>query len=439
MVRISCAVALALAALPASAQESEVQKLREDVRRLQQRVDEQQKTTARPQGRSSFNPEISVILQGTFARSSQDPEAYQITGFAPSGGEVGPARRGFSLSESELIFSANVDPYLRGQLTAALTPEDEVEVEEAYFQTLSLGRGFSLKGGRFLSGIGYQNEIHQHAWDFQDAPLVHKAYLGGRLSDDGVQVRWVAPTDLFIELGAEAGRGRSFPGTDRDKSGSSAGSVFAHLGGDLGASLAWRAGLSYLATSPVDRGFEDQDSIGEAVAQSFSGKSKLWIADFVLKWAPGGNASSTNFKLQGEYFRRKESGTVTYDDTAQAAPQFGAAFTDSYSSSQSGWYLQGVYQFVRRWRAGYRYDRLNHGTVTNGIVDNGLGPTAADFPLLMTDYNPTRQTVMIDFSPSEFSRFRLQLAADKSRQGVTDNQVLLQYILSLGAHGGHKF
>jgi hypothetical protein len=439
MVRISCAVALALAALPASAQDSEVQKLREEVRRLQQRVDGQQKPSPRPQVQGSFNPEISVILQGTFARSSQDPETYQIMGFAPSGGEVGPARRGFSLSESELIFSANIDPYLRGQLTAALTPEDEVEVEEAFFQTLGLGRGFTLKGGRFLSGIGYLNEIHQHAWDFQDAPLVYKAFLGGRLNDDGVQVRWVAPTDLFVELGAEAGRGRSFPGTDRNKNGSGARTLFGHVGGDVGASTAWRAGFSYLETSNDARDFEDQDSLAETVAQSLGGKSKLWIADFVLKWAPGGNASSTNFKLQGEYFRRKESGTVTYDDTAQAAPQFGAAFTDSYSSSQSGWYLQGVYQFVRRWRAGYRYDRLNHGTVTNGIVDNGLGPTAADFPLLMTDYNPTRQTVMIDFSPSEFSRFRLQLATDKSRQGVTDNQVLLQYILSLGAHGGHKF
>jgi hypothetical protein len=440
MVRISCAVALALAALPASAQDSDISKLREEVRRLQEQVrklDEQEK--AKPPSKSGFNPDISVILQGTFARSSQDPDQYQITGFAPSGGEVAPARRGFSLSESELVFTANVDPYLSGKLVAALTPEDEVEVEEAFFQTLALGKGFTLKGGRFLSGIGYLNEIHQHAWDFQDAPLVYKAFLGGRFNDDGVQVRWVAPTDLFLELGAEAGRGRSFPGTDRNKSGSSAGSVFGHVGGDVGANVAWRAGLSYLATSPDDRGFEDQDSLGEAVAQSISGKSRLWIADFVLKWAPGGDARSTNFKLQGEYFRRKETGTVTYDDTAQAAPQFGAAFTDSYASNQSGWYLQGVYQFMPRWRAGYRYDRLDHGTVTNAIVDSGAGPTAADFPLLMTDYNPTRSSVMLDYSPSEFSRFRLQLASDKSKQGVTDNQVLLQYILSLGAHGAHKF
>ena len=183
-----------------------------------------------------FNPEISVILQGTAASIKQDPETYQITGFAPSGGEVGPPRRGFSLAESELWFGGNIDPYFRGQLVAALTPEDEIEVEEAFFQTLALGRGFTLKGGRFLSGIGYQNEIHQHAFDFQDAALPYKAFLGGRLNDDGVQLKWVAPTSFLLELGTEVGRGRSFPATDPNKNGAGAWSAFGHVGGDLAGS-----------------------------------------------------------------------------------------------------------------------------------------------------------------------------------------------------------
>jgi hypothetical protein len=46
---------------------------------------------------------------------------------------------------------------------------------------------------------------------------------------------------------------------------------------------------------------------------------------------------------------------------------------------------------------------------------------------------------MFDFSASHFSRLRLQFASDKSRQGATDKQVFLQYIMSLGAHGAHKF
>jgi hypothetical protein len=80
---------------------------------------------------------------------------------------------------------------------------------------------------------------------------------------------------------------------------------------------------------------------------------------------------------------------------------------------------------------------LNAGTVRNGLIESGA-LVAADFPSLMS-YNPTRNTLMLDFSPSEFSRFRLQFAQDKSRLGLTDNQVFLQYIVSLGAHGAHKF
>jgi hypothetical protein len=46
---------------------------------------------------------------------------------------------------------------------------------------------------------------------------------------------------------------------------------------------------------------------------------------------------------------------------------------------------------------------------------------------------------MVDWSASEFSRLRLQLARDYSRAGEPDNQVLLQYVMSLGAHGAHRF
>src|SRR3989454_7123318 len=422
-----CAMALAVAVVPAYGQD-----VREELRQLQQRIQQLEKrlqetenvaaqASARPAGENAFNPAVSVILQGTAARSSLDPNTYRITGFAPPTGEIGPARRGFSLGESELFMTANIDPYFRGQLVASLTPEDTVEVEEAFFQTLGLGKGFTIKGGRFLSSIGYQNQIHSHAWDFQDAPLAYKAFLGGRLNDDGVQLRWIAPTDLFLELGTELGRGRTFPGTDPNKNGTGSWTAFAHVGGDVGASTAWRTGLSYVRTSPQDRAVPDMDALG---TQSFTGRSNLWIADFILKWAPGGNPTVNNFKLQGEYFRRKESGDLNFNNVASG----------DYASRQSGWYLQGIYQFVPQWRVGYRRDQLNHGTVSDG-----LGLTSADSPLLLTDYNPKRNTLMVDWSPTDFSRIRVQFAADKSRFGATDNQLLLQYIYSLGAHGAHTF
>ena len=428
------AMAIAVAAgtaLPALAQDSELSQLREELKRLQQRIEDLEKrreappasaaTAPKAAAESTFNPGITLILQGTVARSSREPGRYAITGFAPSGGEVGPAPRGFGLGESELIVSGNVDPYFRGQLVAALTPENEVEVEEAFFQTLALGSGFTLKGGRFLSGIGYQNEIHQHAWDFQDAPLAYKAFLGGRLNDDGVQLRWVAPTQLFLELGAELARGRSFPDTERTRNGRAASSFFGHAGGDFGGGGSWRAGLSHLRASPRERAFEDLDSVGNPVVQAFSGTSRLWIADLVLKWP--------KVKLQGEYFRRREKGSLDYDGIASSG----------YASRQSGWYAQAVYQLMPRWRAGYRFDSLRHGKVSNGLPGAGVGLGAGDFPLLMSEHNPRRSTAMIDWSPTEFSRLRLQLAIDRSAQGITDRQALLQYIHSLGAHGAHGY
>ena len=50
-----------------------------------------------------------------------------------------------------------------------------------------------------------------------------------------------------------------FPATDttRNKNGFMSGSLFTHLGGDVGISNSWRAGLSYLATQPSDRAWDD--------------------------------------------------------------------------------------------------------------------------------------------------------------------------------------
>jgi hypothetical protein len=379
---------------------------------------------------NSFNPAVSVILQGRYANLSQDPDGYRIGGFVPSGGEVDPGKRGLNLGESELVLTANADPDVSGTLIASLAPEGGVDVENAFLQTRALSGGWTLKAGRFFSHIGYQNEQHSHAWDFVDAPLPYRAFLGGQLADDGLQAKWVAPTELLVELGAEAGRGLSFPGSDRDKNGAALGTIFGHVGGDVGVSQTWRAGLSYLETSPDGRSYDDLNSAGNSVSNAFSGKSRLWLADFVWKWAPNGNPYYRNFKLQTELFQRKEDGTLTYDTTGLALP-------GAYASTQSGWYGQAVYQFAPRWRVGLRYDRLDPGSVDIGQVQSGA-LAAADFPLLQA-YRPSLASAMVDFSPSEFSRFRLQLAQDKSRPDATDNQIFLQYILSLGTHGAHTW
>jgi len=376
---------------------------------------------------NSFNPAISLILSGIYTNLSQDPANYRITGFpVPSDVEIGPGQRGFSLAESELAISANIDPYFYGMLTYAIAPDDTASVEEGYIQTLALSNGFIVKAGRFFSGIGYLNSQHAHTWDFTDAPLAYQAFLGTQFGDDAVQVKWLAPTDTFLELGAELGRGRPYPGSDRDKNGSGAGTVFAHIGGDVGASHSWRAGLSVLETSPQNQEFSDTNIAGNAVTNRFSGDTHLWIADFVWKYAPNGNPVYTNFKLQAEYLRRHDNGDLTYDSDGA----LGATSTSSYDSKQSGWYLQGIYQFMPYWRVGLRTERLDQGTVDYSSNSANL---------MQPDFNPSKNSVMVDYNPSEFSRIRLQFAQDKSRQDVTDNQWFVQYQMSLGAHGAHQY
>ncbi len=381
-------------------------------------------------GANAFNPAVSVILGGRYAQLDADPATYRIAGFMPAGDEVGPGRRGFDLGESELTLSANVDPYFYANLTASITGDDTIGVEEAFVKTLALPSGLSLKAGRFFSGIGYLNEVHSHAWDFVDQPLVYQAMFGGQISQDGAQLKWLAPTDLFIELAAETGDGGQYPGTHLVGNGLNGGALFAHVGNDIGDSASWRAGVSWLSRRAEDRSFADADANGAPVTDAFTGRSRTWMADAILKWAPHGNAYLHSLKLQGEYLQRTEDGQLSLASQQQQ-------LAGGYHARQSGWYLQGVYQFLPRWRFGLRYDSLDSGVVTIGLVQQGLLPLA-DFGALATA-SPSRVSTMFDWNPSEFTRLRLQYAWDEARASVRDQQLMLQYLYAIGAHGAHKF
>jgi hypothetical protein len=165
------------------------------------------------------------------------------------------------------------------------------------------------------------------------------------------------------------------------------------------------------------------DVSNSLVTNAFSGNTQVAIVDGIWKWAPHGNATRTNFKLQGEYLRSTRSGSLAYDVA-------GANISDAYNAVQSGWYLQGVYQFMPNWRIGLRTEQLDAGSPDYGI-------NAA--VMLGSSYKPSRDTLMLDYNPSEFSRIRLQVAQDRSRENQTDNQVFLQYQMSLGAHGAHGY
>ncbi len=371
---------------------------------------------APPPAANAFNPGIGMVLQG-FARHFSRPASESgIPGFS-LGEEGGKGDDGLVLGESELNISANVDDKFYGQSTLSFGTDagiDSVEVEEAFLQTTDLPYSLGIKAGRFYPGIGYLNSFHTHADDFADRPLPYRAMLNKAYNDDGVELRWLAPTDLFLEFGAALLAGDRYPAGGRAHNGVGAWAAFMHIGGDWNESNSWKAGLSYLDTEARERASGDEDA-----PDRFTGHSHLWIADAVWKWAPNGNPYKHNLKIQGEWFLRSEEGRF--------AP--GGGMPADYAASQRGWYAQAVYQFMPRWRLGLRIA---------GLQADNPGPAFAGSSLDPLGHDPRHYSVMLDWSNSEFSRLRLQYNRDDSRP-IPDDQFVLQYIMALGAHGAHPF
>ncbi|MBT8048923.1 MAG: DNA-binding protein [Xanthomonadales bacterium] len=365
---------------------------------------------------SSFNPAIGVTFQGQAWSYSNDPEDYAIPGF-PLGGEAGPAPEGLSLAETEITMSANVDDKFTAMLNLPIVIEDGetvVELEEAWVETLALPANLSLRMGRFYSGIGYLNDRHFHSWDFADQPLVYQAFLGNQYTDDGLRLSWLAPTDFYLEFAGEVFRGDRYPAGGAANSGVGSTMLGVKTGGDIGLSNSWMLGFSWLRADADEResGAEDDPLL-------FTGDTDLFVADFIWKWAPNGNSRQKNFKFQAEYMWRDETGVYELPD----------GFRGPWDYDQRGWYAQAVYQPVPRWRVGARYDRLSGAVPAADWQGSSLYPLGDD---------PTRYSLMVDWSNSEFSRLRLQYNYDDAT-GLSDNQFGLQYIFSIGAHGAHSF
>lgn len=368
---------------------------------------------------NSFNPSIGLLLNGQF--NSFSSEEGDIAGFAV--GEEGErAAEGFAVDHTELNFSANVDDKFTGSVTAALAQHEgaiEIELEEAFVQTLpglGLPDGVSVKAGRALWTLGYLNEHHSHTDDFADRPLPYRAFLNEAYNDDGAEISYILPTDFYSEIGGGVFRGDDFPYGEGSGEGVGAFSAYARVGGDIGNDHSWRIGASLLHGEADGTRASNEDEV------SFSGDSELYIADARYVWAPTGNAAQQEVILQGEYFWRQEDGL--YEDAG--AGTGGVSFDDS----SSGWYAQSVYKFDPQWRIGARYSQLNAADTPAGLVGSVLDADG---------HNPKAYSAMLDWTNSEFSRVRLQYNREELARNQDDNQVTVQYIMSLGAHGAHKY
>jgi hypothetical protein len=353
---------------------------------------------------NAFNPGIAAVLNGFAVAATRDLSS-DIPGFATSEEAGGPAR-GLSLGESEVSFAANIDPFLAGFLGLSIDGEDQLGLEEAYIRTTALPGGVTLKAGRFFSGIGYLNERHAHDWSFSDAPLPYRAFLGPQFGDDGVQVRWLAPVDTFLELGGEVFRGEGYPASGAANNGVGAYTAFLHTGADLGVSSSWLGALSYLHTKAVDR----ETGAGDL----FTGDTDTGIASLVYKWAPNGNPISRNLTLASEVFWGREKGAFNAVD---------------FNQDRFGWYAQGVYQFRPQWSAGLRVAGVNAKLPGAGLAGSTLDDLGR---------TPFATTLLLERDTSEFGRLRVQYTNDQTAD-KTNNQLMLQYTVIYGPHGAHRY
>lgn len=408
---------------------------------------------------SAFNPQISVVLDGNYYNDDADGEGTELLGMADGishahgaghghdhGHAHGGAEPGFNFRSAEVMFSASVDSYFDAAALLNISGDGDVELEEAWFQTNSLPAGIKVKAGKFLSDIGYMNNQHPHAWDFTDQNLAYLNLFGGHgLRDTGVQVTWLPDWDHYTlfgleffqgeqeKLGALADIGEELEaeldaagiavddlGLDDEKDGPRLMTAFVKYAPDLGHDHALQLG-AWGAWADQHQEIHGDPEDGDL--HTLEGDAWMWGLDAVYKYDGGGDYGKGDFKLQGEYVWQRKDLDLKYHQAGR--PLAERQFTED------GLYIQGLYGFAPRWEAGLRYDVVG---LTNKLESSGNTLREWD--------ESDRWTAALAWTPTEYSKLRLQYSkADIAIDGESNkfDYWYLQYILSFGSHGAHKF
>jgi hypothetical protein len=392
---------------------------------------------------SKFVPDIAFVLDvSSVARDIADQKYYSLTlpGFTypflnqPSSSGLN-AHRGMNFNYGEMSLYSVVDPYFDLFAVIGLAP-DGAGLEEAYFTTRKLPYGFQVKAGKFLASFGRLNEQHEHYWDFANRPIIATAFFGeDGLNEIGAQLIWVAPTSFYLVFGAEVLNGaneQSF-GTSGFSDPRGSVSIDAVQGPNLligyirSSFDIEEASILFGISNAMGRTRNDQ-GYSEGSGNAVDANTDIIGGDLTIKYSLD---AIRYLSFQSEYMYRVMNGTEYTDDyisTIIISP-------NSLDKHNSGFYAQVAVKLDQLWRAGVRYDLLMQNDVSLAGADQHL-PS-----------NLPRYSAMIEYSPTEFSRLRLQIDRDEShyvqasgglyRQPYT--QVILQANLTIGAHGAHAF
>ena len=358
----------------------------------------------------SLNPDISVI--GTFAAAyfSED----EVTERA----EIDPEDTGVNLQEVEIAFSGSIDPFFRFDSFFSIGREG-IEIEEAYATTqFSLPLGLQFRTGLFRSKFGRINTQHRHFQDFVTLALPASRFLGEHLNPVGIELNILPQLPWFLEMSASVNSPEvetlSF---DRDDDNN-----------DI---------RMLLYVFHIKNFFELSDDLSVILGGSFAtgangieegNRTNLWGADLFAKYRPLRGNPYQELSLQSEFmFRNAQARKADLNDW--------------------GIYAQLVYRFARRWNAGFRFDFVETDNPLEMPDEDEQGEAQSLLSLKQSEEEEElglfgdefRYTFMLTFTPSEFSRVRLQYEYTDPDFLDDTHALYLQFRYSLGAHGAHPF
>jgi len=330
---------------------------------------------------------------GGSAAKALNPDISMIGDFigVAGGNSIRPSPS-LEMHESEIGVQAIIDPYARGDLFLTFG-ETGVGVEEGYITFTALPGGFVTRVGKMRSAFGKVNTMHNHVLPFVDRPLMTQNLVGGEdgIDDSGVSVEKIIPfpMGIFVSATGQLFRGDSGEGDELVFQSHQKNDVSTvdHLRfyRDLNESTNLDLGLSYA------RGHNE---LGSNFITS------LYGLDATVRWKPLRRAIYHSFVGRTEFVWSQR----------QQQPFEQKAF---------GMYASGEYQFRRRWFLGGRYDWSDRSRQAN-LTDKG-------------------GSVILTYWPSEFSQIRGQYRFTDYAGDHKTNEVLMQVLFSLGAHGAHPF
>ncbi len=343
-----------------------------------------------PQGAAGGGgPTGSLPVYGNVTALSKifNPDIAVIGNFLGAVGknDVNPSPA-FSMDEAEATYQAVVDPYARADFFFSFSPEG-VEIEEGYLTLTSLPGGLLAKVGKFKEAVGKVNTQHPHTLPWVDKPLLMTNLFGGDegLADSGISVsKLIMNPWMFLEATGEIYQGTSGVFQSHERSNVS---WVGRLRGyrdvtestniDLGTSIAY-------GTNDLGPGFT----------------TRLIGLDATVRYRPLRRAIYRRFQGRTELFWSRRGEEVS-------------------DVNAFGMYASGEYQFARRWFAGGRYDWSERG-IDASLVDKG-------------------PSLILTYWPSEFSQIRGQYRHVRYAENTTSNELLFQFLFSIGAHGAHVF